>query len=128
MANEDNTFWVSYSGLATGLMIVFMLVMLIMVMIQKKAPKPKRKPSRRSLRNSRLFWVRNQNWRTPSTLPSKKTPRFRQTVTAQISIDEDAVSLRKSTLLQPKSLDLSKLLHPDIFVPLVSRAIKVCKE
>ena len=37
MANEDNTFWVSYSDLATGLMIVFMLVMLIMVMIQKKA-------------------------------------------------------------------------------------------
>ena len=36
-SNEENNFWVSYSDLATGLMIVFMLVMLIMVMIQKKA-------------------------------------------------------------------------------------------
>ena len=34
---EPDSFWVSYSDLATGLMIVFMLVMIIMVILQKQS-------------------------------------------------------------------------------------------
>ena len=33
---QSDSFWVSYSDLATGLMIVFMVVMLIMVIMQKQ--------------------------------------------------------------------------------------------
>ena len=36
-AEEPDSFWVSYSDLATGLMIVFMLVMIIMVIMQKQS-------------------------------------------------------------------------------------------
>jgi hypothetical protein len=36
-AEEPDSFWVSYSDLATGLMIVFMLVMIIMVILQKSS-------------------------------------------------------------------------------------------
>ena len=33
---RETNFWVSYSDLATGMMIIFMVVMLLMIAIQKK--------------------------------------------------------------------------------------------
>ena len=91
-AGESHSFWISYSDLSTGLMIVFMLIMLIMVMIQKKATE--NQTERISDITAKLEIILGEKSKLSDSinLAFKDDPSVKaDPVTAQISIDEDAL-------------------------------------
>ena len=113
-SNEENNFWVSYSDLATGLMIVFMLVMLIMVMIQKKATEAQSETISEITSKLEIILGEKSKLADSINVAFKEDPSVQaDPVTAQISIDEDALKFAENQAsLQPKSLDFIKAFTP----------------
>src|SRR5210317_2084295 len=91
-SNEENNFWVSYSDLATGLMIVFMLVMLIMVMMQKKANEVQTETISEITSKLEIILGEKSKLADSINVAFKQDPTVQaDPVTAQISIDEEAL-------------------------------------
>jgi len=94
---SNNSFWVSYSDLATGLMIVFMLVMLIMVIMQKQQGEVQ--TDRISEVTAKIEIILGQKSKLSDSInvAFKDDPTVKaDPVTAQISIDEDALQFQES--------------------------------
>ena len=113
-SNEENNFWVSYSDLATGLMIVFMLVMLIMVMIQKKATEAQTETISEITSTLEIILGEKSKLADSINVAFKDDPSVEaDPVTAQISIDEDALKFSENqAMMQPKSLAFIKAFTP----------------
>lgn len=98
MSGQGNdSFWVSYSDLATGLMIVFMLVMLIMVILQKQEGEIQ--TERISEVTAKIEIILGQKSKLSESINQafKDDPTVKaDPVTAQISIDEDALKFEES--------------------------------
>ena len=111
---EDSNFWVSYSDLATGLMIVFMVVMLIMVIIQKD--QTERQTERISEITAKLEIILGEKSKLSESvnMAFKDDPSVKaDPVTAQISIDEDALRFAENqALLQDHSLQFLQKFTP----------------
>ncbi len=105
-SDGENNFWVSYSDLATGLMIVFMLVMLIMVIIQKDSTE--QQSERISEITSKLEIILGEKSKLADSInvAFQSDPSVQaDPVTAQISIDEDALQFAENKAkLKPDSL------------------------
>jgi outer membrane protein OmpA-like peptidoglycan-associated protein len=129
-SNEENTFWVSYSDLSTGLMIVFMLVMLIMVMIQKQ--NTENQSERISEITSKLEIILGEKSKLADSInvAFKQDPTVQaDPVTAQISIDEDALKFAENqAALQPESLVFLKGFTPKYLCALWQHEQQKCQE
>lgn len=130
MSDENNTFWVSYSDLATGLMIVFMLVMLIMVMIQKKATEAQTETISEITSKLEIILGEKSKLADSINVAFKEDPTVQaDPVTAQISIDEDALKFAENqALLQPKSLGFLKAFTPRYLCALWSHEQLKCEK
>jgi len=133
-SNEESNFWVSYSDLATGLMIVFMLVMLIMVMIQKDATEAQTETISEITAKLEIILGEKSKLADSINVAFKEDPSVQaDPVTAQISIDEEALRFAENKAsLQPKSLQFLKAFTPKYLCALWSheqlKCAKVDKE
>ena len=100
-----SSFWVSYSDLATGLMIVFMLVMIIMVILQKQSNEDR--TDRLAKIVAKIEIILGQKSKLGDSVNkafSKNNTINADPVTAQLSIDESMLNFAESTaLLKPDS-------------------------
>lgn len=96
-AKENNSFWVSYSDLATGLMIVFMLIMLIMMIMQQQATEVQ--SERISEITAKIEIILGQKSKLSESINKafSDNPSVRaDPVTAQISIDQNALQFNEN--------------------------------
>ena len=129
-SNEENNFWVSYSDLATGLMIVFMLVMLIMVMIQKKATEAQSETISEITSKLEIILGEKSKLADSINVAFKEDPTVQaDPVTAQISIDEKAMRFAENqATLQPNSLQFLQSFTPRYLCALWAHEQLKCAE
>jgi hypothetical protein len=131
MSGQGNdSFWVSYSDLATGLMIVFMLVMLIMVILQKQDGEVQ--TERISEVTAKIEIILGQKSKLSDSINQafKDDPSVRaDPVTAQISIDEDALKFEESkAYLSPKGRSFVTRFTPSYICALWKHEYEKCVE
>lgn len=129
-SSEESNFWVSYSDLATGLMIVFMLVMLIMVMIQKDATESQTETISEITAKLEIILGEKSKLADSINVAFKEDPSVQaDPVTAQISIDEEALRFAENkATLQPKSLNFLQAFTPKYLCALWSHEQLKCKQ
>ena len=127
---ENNTFWVSYSDLSTGLMIVFLLVMLIMIMAQKQNGEIK--AQRVSELTAKLELSLGQKSRLSEAINTAfvEDPSVQaDPVTAQISIDQSALQFKENQAeLQPAGKTFIQKFTPKYICSLWMYEVQKCRE
>lgn len=127
---ENNSFWISYSDLATGLMIVFMLVMLIMVIMQKQ--QGELQTERVSELTQKIEIILGQKSKLSESINKafKDDPQVTaDPITAQLSIDESALMfLENSEQLNPKGYSFLQQFTPRYICALFNHEAQGCLE
>jgi outer membrane protein OmpA-like peptidoglycan-associated protein len=126
--DSGGSFWVSYSDLATGLMIVFMLVMIIMVVLQKQSNEER--TDRLAKIVAKIEIILGQKSKLGESVNkafSKSNTINADPVTAQLSIDESMLTFSESTaVLKPSSREFLTHFTPKYFCSLWSHEASEC--
>ena len=125
---ENNSFWISYSDLATGLMIVFMLIMLIMVILQKQATEVQ--TERISEITAKIEIILGQKSKLSDSINQafeQDTTVKADPVTAQISIDQNALQFNENEAsLQASGLAFIRNFTPRYICSLWNHEVRKC--
>lgn len=128
-AKENSNFWVSYSDLATGLMIVFLLVMIIMIIMQKQNGEIQ--AERVSEITAKIEIILGQKSKLSESINKafKDDPTVKaDPVTAQISIDQSALQFEENqATLSPGGYRFLQQFTPKYICSLWQHEIEKCR-
>ncbi len=128
--NENSNFWVSYSDLATGLMIVFLLVMLIMIILQKQNGEIQAERVSEITAKIEIILGQKSKLSESINMAFKDDPTVKaDPVTAQISIDQSALQFDENqATLQPGGKIFLQQFAPKYICSLWKHEVDKCRE